>query len=82
MGAVVNNLDLGIFLMSKFCGKLFDCSYLSNCNYLIHDISVALLMIWAAGSGAWVGPGVSSKDLAICFVISSAVFKENVEVLS
>ena len=39
-------------------------------------------MIWAAGSGAWVGQGVSNKDLVVCCIISSAVFKENVEVLS
>ena len=32
--------------------------------YLIHDISIALLFIWTAGSGAWVGPGVINKDLA------------------
>ena len=33
---------------------------------LIHVISVALHLIWTAGSGAWVGPGVNNLDLVIC----------------
>ena len=31
-------------------------------------MSVALLMIWSPGSVAWVGPGVSNWDFAICCI--------------
>ena len=31
-------------------------------------MSIDLLLIWSPGSGAWVGPGISIKDFAICVI--------------
>ena len=61
----VNNLDLGIFIMSEFCIKPFRLLIFQKLHsryllYLVYDICIAFLLIWSTGSGAWVGPGVNN----------------------
>ena len=51
--------------MSKFCVKTDLIAHISVTALhlspkLIHDNSVALLLIWRAGLGVWVGPGVNN----------------------
>ena len=79
MGPGVNIQDIGsIFSMSKFCVKPFSL-LIFYLPCLIHDVSVALLLIWTAGSGAWMGPGVFNKDLAICYIILLLVLMYSLE---
>ena len=60
--------------------NLSDSSYFSDfvadISQIGFMISLALLLIWTAGSGAWVGPGVNNYDLATCtFLLIVLIFK-------
>ena len=56
---------------SKFCIKLFHCLYLNNCiadnHPKVHDNSVALLLKWTSGSGAWMGPGINKLFFLLAY---------------